>query len=140
MIKGVEIVIDRMKTHPEEFFNSSIKWHWLFSEQAKACLTSEEKEAIQAELDEVRRKEFTAKVMETLLEEKEPAFGYGAQEAMRIGSSGNLGIGTLRSNGTFSTANTSAANSIDSLNIGGVRLSKSDFQQLKALADREASK
>lgn len=139
MIKGVEIVIDRMKTHPEEFFGGSLKWHWLFDERAKSCLTKEEKEAIQAELDEVRRKEFTSKVMETLLEEKEPAYGYGVQEAMRIGSLDHA-IGTLRSNGSFSVSSASAANSIDSLNIGGIKLSESDFKRLKELANREGSK
>lgn len=138
MIKGVEIVINRMKTHPEEFFGGSLKWHWLFDERTKSCLTAEEKEAIQAELDEVRRKEFTSKVMETLLEEKEPAYGYGAQEVMRLDSSGNLGIGTARSNGSFYYTNTS--NAASNIMIGGTKLSESDFKALKALADREGSK
>lgn len=137
MIKGVEIVIDRMKTHPEEFFNGNTKWYWLFNEQAKSCLTSEEKEAIQAELGEVRRKEFTAKVMETLLEEKEPE-NVVYQEAMRLDSSGNLGIGASRSSSFFRIANTSSIAS--NIMIGGTKLSESDFMALKALADREASK
>lgn len=88
MIKGVEILLERMSTHPEEFFGGSLKWQWIFGETWKEFLTAEEREALQTELDEIRKKEFTAKVMETLLrEETSPldSYIYQGQGALAAG-------------------------------------------------------
>ena len=87
---GVEALVARMQSHPEEFYDESYKWHFMFQEKFRDVLTEPEKGALHAGLKEVRRKEFDDKVMKTLLVDEADEEG----EAMRIDSSGSLGIGT----------------------------------------------
>ena len=90
---GVEALVARMQSHPEEFYDESYKWHFMFQEKFRDVLTEPEKGALHAGLKEVRRKEFDDKVMKTLLVDEEGEEEQG-REVMRLDSSGGLGIGT----------------------------------------------
>jgi type VI protein secretion system component VasK len=70
MSDGVKTLIGRMNTHPEEFFGDAGKWNFIFKENYRDCLTELEKGAIHNALREVRRHEFTVRVMEALLAEE----------------------------------------------------------------------
>ena len=101
MIKGVEILIERMSTHPEEFFGGSLKWQWIFAGAWRDYLTEGEREALQTGLDEIRKKEFTAKVMETLLQEETSlldSYIYQGQGAIGTTLTANLQNPTKRIN------------------------------------------
>ena len=65
---GVQTLVNRMESHPEEFFGEASKWHFMFQERFRDTMTESEKGAIHGALKEVRRKEFEHKVMRTLLE------------------------------------------------------------------------
>lgn len=65
---GVQTLINRMESHPEEFFDEAPKWRFMYAERFRDTMTESEKGAIHAALREVRRKEFEHKVMRTLLE------------------------------------------------------------------------
>lgn len=66
---GVQALVSRMGSHPEEFFGEASKWHFMFQERFRDTMTESEKGAIHGALKEVRRKEFEYKVMRTLLED-----------------------------------------------------------------------
>ena len=72
MNDGVKILLERMKTHPEEFVSSMqlgrTKWSSLVDFYDNV-LTDEEKKAIKDGVIELNRAEFTKKVLETLMEE-----------------------------------------------------------------------
>lgn len=65
---GIQTLVNRMESHPEEFFGDASKWHFMFQERFRDTMTESEKGAIHGALKEVRRKEFEHKVMRTLLE------------------------------------------------------------------------
>jgi hypothetical protein len=72
---GVQIILSRMKTNPEEFFDEGGRWRWIFKDTLREVLTEIEKAAIFEGLKEVRRMEISAKAASTVLrtdeEEKE---------------------------------------------------------------------
>lgn len=65
---GVQALVSRMGSHPEEFFDEAPKWRFMFADRFRDTMTESEKGAIHGALKEVRRKEFEHKVMRTLLE------------------------------------------------------------------------
>ena len=67
--EALKMILDRMRTNPEEFYNHSARWRWLFSSSHAEVLSQKEREQLQAGLDVVRRHEFKARVLETLLAE-----------------------------------------------------------------------
>jgi hypothetical protein len=67
---GVETVIKRMETNPEEFFNEADKWRFIFKDKFREVLTEPEKGAIHEALRDVRRKEFDYNVVQTLLRDE----------------------------------------------------------------------
>lgn len=68
MNDGVKMVLERMKTHPEEFYGEESRWSYVMSRYEK-FFTQEEKNNLENAITELRRGEFTARVMEKLLEE-----------------------------------------------------------------------
>lgn len=72
MNDGVKILLDRMKTHPEEFVDelslNGTKWSGLLR-YYDDVLTTEEQHAIKAGMVDIKRGAFTKQVMEMLLEE-----------------------------------------------------------------------
>jgi hypothetical protein len=67
---GVETVIKRMETNPEEFFNEADKWRFIFKDKFREVLTEPEKGALHEALKDVRRKEFDYSVVQTLLRDE----------------------------------------------------------------------
>lgn len=67
---GVETLIKRMETNPDEFFGEAYKWRFIFNANFREVLTEPEKGAIHEALKAVRRKEFDYNVMQTLLNEE----------------------------------------------------------------------
>lgn len=67
---GVETLINRMETNPEEFFNEADKWRFIFKEKFREVLTEQEKGAIHEALKAVRRKEFDYNVIQTILSDE----------------------------------------------------------------------
>ena len=72
MNKGVEILLARMNSHPEEFLRDKDRWEGLFNHYKK-YMAEEDKEVFWAKLCEIRTEEFTEKVLRTLLADKEEA-------------------------------------------------------------------
>lgn len=68
MSEGVKALIARMGTKPEEFYDDSRKWTFIFKDKYKEVLTEQEKGAIHTALLQVRRKEFDANVLSTILQ------------------------------------------------------------------------
>lgn len=68
MNDGVKMVLERMKTHPEEFYGEESRWSYIMSRYEK-FFTQLEKNHLENAITELRRGEFTARVMEKLLEE-----------------------------------------------------------------------
>jgi hypothetical protein len=73
MIEGIKILLERMKTHPEEFvidsYGGSSKWEKIV-DRYRAVLTPQELGEFERGRREAMRQSFTAKILETLLEEK----------------------------------------------------------------------
>lgn len=70
---GVDTLIERMGTHPEEFFESSEKrgrWAFMYKDYFKDCMTESEKGRIHEALKKVRRLEFDALVVKELMKEE----------------------------------------------------------------------
>lgn len=67
MNDGIQIILNRMKTNPEEFFEDGGRWKWIFKEVMREVMTETEKVAIHEELKKVRRMEITAKAAATIL-------------------------------------------------------------------------
>ena len=77
---GVNIILGRMETNPEEFFEShreDNKWRWIFADNLREVMTEPEKAAIYEGMKKVRRLEITAKAVATLLPKEEEAQDHG---------------------------------------------------------------
>lgn len=70
MNSGVEIVLARMGTHPEEFYGDSDKWKFIYKEYFRDAMTEQEKGVIFDRLKEIRKEEFTLAVMKTITAEE----------------------------------------------------------------------
>jgi len=75
--EGVQIILNRMESNPEEFFGDSTRWAWMFKETMREVMTEQEKAALHAGLVKVRRLEITAKAVATVMpsEEEEEDMG-----------------------------------------------------------------
>jgi hypothetical protein len=71
---AVEVLVERMKTHPEEFFEAGEKrgrWAFIYKDYFRDCLTESEKGRILESLRAVRRTEFDATVVKELLRDEQ---------------------------------------------------------------------
>jgi hypothetical protein len=72
--EGVGIILARMETNPEEFFEShreNNKWRWMFSESLREVMSEPEKAAIFEGMKKVRRLEITHKAIATVMPKEE---------------------------------------------------------------------
>ena len=69
--EGVQIILNRMESNPEEFFGDVGKWRWMFSENLREVMTEPEKAAIHSGMVKVRRLEITAKAVATVMPQDE---------------------------------------------------------------------
>ena len=67
---GIKILVERMKTNPEEFFDGGGKWGFIYKEYYRDVLTEYEKAVMHVALKDLRRKELDAKVMSELMKEQ----------------------------------------------------------------------
>jgi hypothetical protein len=68
MNDGVKMLLERMKTHPEEFVGKRPRWSYILEEYDNV-LAEDEAKAIKDELKALRRYELTRAVMKELLNE-----------------------------------------------------------------------
>lgn len=74
MMDAVKILLERMDTHPEEFTRHS-PWAGIIAEY-KDLIPPEEIGMLDAKLNEVRVKQFTAAVLDQLMRDKVPTKHY----------------------------------------------------------------
>jgi hypothetical protein len=98
---GVQIILNRMKTNPEEFFDSTGgRWSWIYKDTLREVMTEIEKAAIFEALKTVRRLEITSRAASTVLRavenekeqaEKDRIHGglYGSTAGITTSSFGN---------------------------------------------------
>lgn len=67
---GVDALINRMKTHPEEFFGDSGRWRFMYKEHFRDVMTESEKGRLHEALKVVRRMEFDSMVVKELMKEE----------------------------------------------------------------------
>ena len=73
---GVGIVLARMDTHPEEFYGECDKWKFIYKEYFRDAMSETEKGMIFDRIKQIRKDEFTAVVLQTLVPpEKEEKWG-----------------------------------------------------------------
>lgn len=79
--EGVQIILNRMESNPEEFFGDQAKWRWIFGENLREVMTEPEKAAIHSAMVKVRRLEITAKAVATVMpqDEEEEVKLYGGR-------------------------------------------------------------
>jgi len=90
--EGVQIILNRMESNPEEFFGDVGKWRWMFSENLREVMTEPEKAAIHSAMVKVRRLEITAKAVATVMpqdEEEEEEKLYGGRATTTHSTYGN---------------------------------------------------
>lgn len=71
---GVEVLLSRMKSHPEEFFEAGEKrgrWAFIYKDYFKDSLSESEKGRILEALRTVRRMEFDAMIVKELMKDQE---------------------------------------------------------------------
>ena len=68
---GVNIVLARMDTHPEEFWGDSEKWRFIYKEYFRDAMTEVQKGQIFEKIKQIRMEEFNHMVFATLTEEEE---------------------------------------------------------------------
>jgi len=64
---GVQAIVNRMASHPNEFFGDAGRWNFIFKDNFKDIMTEPEKAAMYDALKTVRRQQFETLVMTTLL-------------------------------------------------------------------------
>ena len=69
--EGVQIILNRMESNPEEFFGDQAKWRWIFNENLREVMTEPEKAAIFEAMKKVRRLELTVKAVATVMPSEE---------------------------------------------------------------------
>lgn len=73
---GVEVLLSRMKSHPEEFFESEGKrgrWAFMYKDYFRDAMSESEKGRILEALRTVRRMEFDAMIVKELMKDEQQA-------------------------------------------------------------------
>ena len=78
--EGVQIILNRMESNPEEFFGDQQKWRWIFNENLREVMTEPEKAAIFEAMKKVRRLELTAKAVATVMPSDDEDDDYASEE------------------------------------------------------------
>ena len=75
MLTGVEILLERMKTNPEEFIEGGMsKWSRVM-DASWSVMTEDEREALQAGMIEAKREHFNGEVMKVLAQGHDDQLG-----------------------------------------------------------------
>jgi hypothetical protein len=134
MNEGLKIMLERMRTNPEEFAKNSKKWGWV--DNYRVVLDADEITALDAGLREAWREMFTREVMSTLinreLEGVEGRLGEleGAEGRYRVLEAKPKkiypDITTAIAKGVITTSNNTTS-------VGKLTLTQSELQRLKVL-------
>lgn len=125
MNKGIELLLQRMESNPEEFSSNKYivgggnKWEALLY-QYESILDKEDVDAFKAKLREVRKDEFTKAIMQELLN---PQLGETLGTNAYNPSWGNVTLGTPPS--TMATINA------NSLSLGNQTLDEETIKHMK---------
>lgn len=127
MNEGLKIVLERMRTNPEEFGEDSKKWRWVngFAD----ALDADELKALAAGKREALRELFTRRVMATLVVDERESESMSGLNAAISGVKAAIGSGTSISNMNYKP--NSITTSTDS--PGKLTLSQSELIRLKAM-------
>lgn len=127
MNEGLKIVLERMRTNPEEFGEDSKKWRWVngFAD----ALDADELKALAAGKREALRELFTRRVMATLVVDERESESMSQLNAAISGLKTTIGSGTAISNINYKP--NSITTSTDS--PGKLVLSQSELIRLKAM-------
>jgi len=91
MSTGVETILARMDSHPEEFHGEEKKWAFIYKEYYRDVMTEIERGQLFEKLKQIRRNEFDSRVVQTLLkkdgEEEYEVDPFGAPMVKSEGSS-----------------------------------------------------
>ena len=68
---GVNIVLARMDTHPEEFWGECEKWRFIYKEYFRDAMTEVQKGQIFEKIKQIRMEGFNHMVFDTLTREEE---------------------------------------------------------------------
>lgn len=71
VVGGVDIVLARMETHPEEFYGEEKKWAFIYKEYFRDVMTEIERGQLFEKLKKIRRQEFNERVFTTLVPPEE---------------------------------------------------------------------
>lgn len=135
MNEGLKIMLERMRTNPEEFAKNSKKWGWV--DNYRVVLDADEITALDAGLREAWREMFTREVMSTLMDIKEPREMEGA-EGMYVESRVRTPkkiypdvmsapfVNSAITKGVITTSNNTTS-------VGKLTLTQSELQRLKVL-------
>jgi methanogenic corrinoid protein MtbC1 len=100
MNKGVEIILERLKTNPEDFSTYLGAWGNLLSQALEGdFITKEEKEVLNSTMIESKREKFTEKVVKHLLGDEMSAGGKSSVEAMLQNATLSVGQTHVASSG-----------------------------------------
>lgn len=131
MNEGLKIVLERMRTNPEEFGEDSKKWRWVngFAD----ALDADELKALAAGKREALRELFTRRVMATLVMDERESESMSQLNAAISGVKAAIGSGTTRGTAisNMSYKPNSITTSTDS--PGKLTLSQSELIRLKAM-------
>ena len=103
---GVEVILSRMKSHPEEFFEAGDKrgrWSFIYKYYFKDSLSESETGRIMESLRVVRHREFDAMVVKELMKEEvvmEEAESYAYPKGVTIPG----GMGTVSVTGAIGSS------------------------------------
>ena len=102
MLDGVSLLLERMKTHPEEFIPArhlgDTKWTKLV-DYYEGVLTEHEKSAIKTSIKQLMREQFTQEVMKEILREPSEGGGDASSYGYTVSannSPGNWGITSIQ--------------------------------------------
>jgi hypothetical protein len=139
MNKGVEILLARMESNPEEFIappnTGASRWGHLI-ESYKDSLDVEDQQAIKEGYKKIHQQRFTEKVMEELLDPKplELEDVIKQYRATGISSVGQTLASSLTTSKPWVTAGVLTANS-NTLTIGNTTIDESHLEHLRAHVD-----
>ena len=135
MNDGVKILLERMETHPDEFFDFGSKWASVIGDH-KDFLEVEDRQALTDGLNKLMQQRFTEKVMEELLDPKplELEDVIKQYRATGISSVGQTLASSLTTSKPWVTAGVLTANS-NTLTIGNTTINESHLEHLRAHVD-----
>lgn len=96
MQEGIRVLIERMDSHPEEFFGDlAFRWSEIMQDIAKhgpEFLEEDDLMMLNKKVKEVRRKEFNAKVLDEIASAER--LNHAKDKAERIAKTGSFGVST----------------------------------------------